>query len=248
MLKVQAIRDEYHSSLDAHIGSRVRACRVMQGLSQRELARALGITYPQLQKYERGANRIAGARFLDLARVLNVPVAYFFAEAPSEGANGLEPPETAAERLAMRRESVDLLRAYYAISGEGRRRCVRDLVGLMARPSQDIRKATEPPAIHGIKASPESTASEAVPSLERHIREAEDRIRRQELRIARVQQRGLDTEHGEILLQCLKESLRILYWVRTTMREARRGAHHGAVAGSSSAEPTITDGGGPDPD
>jgi transcriptional regulator with XRE-family HTH domain len=64
--------------VDKHVGSRVRMRRVMLGMSQEKLGRALGITFQQVQKYEKGTNRIGASRLQHIARVLQVPVAFFF--------------------------------------------------------------------------------------------------------------------------------------------------------------------------
>ena len=66
--------------IDIHVGSRVRLRRNMLGLSQEKLGEAIGLTFQQVQKYERGANRIGASRLLELSRVLDVPVAFFYDE------------------------------------------------------------------------------------------------------------------------------------------------------------------------
>src|SRR5947209_19234508 len=66
--------------VDVHVGSRVRLRRTLLGMSQEKLGDALGLTFQQVQKYERGANRVGASRLYDLARVLAVPVSYFFEE------------------------------------------------------------------------------------------------------------------------------------------------------------------------
>ena len=68
--------------VDVHVGSRVRLRRTLLGLSQEKLGEAVGLTFQQIQKYERGANRIGASRMYDLAHVLDVPVAFFFEEIP----------------------------------------------------------------------------------------------------------------------------------------------------------------------
>src|SRR5436305_2815229 len=69
--------------IDRHVGARVRMRRLMVGLSQSKLAEALDVTFQQVQKYEKGANRIGASRLQQLARVLDVPPSYFFDGAPS---------------------------------------------------------------------------------------------------------------------------------------------------------------------
>ena len=71
-------------SVDIHVGKRLRHQRCVQGVTQGELAEALGIRFQQVQKYESGNNRVSASRLWDIAKVLNVPVSYFF--------EGLDPP------------------------------------------------------------------------------------------------------------------------------------------------------------
>lgn len=72
--------------IDVHVGSRVRLRRTMLGISQEKLGEHLGITFQQIQKYEKGANRIGASRLQEIARVLNTPVAFFFEDAPGTAA------------------------------------------------------------------------------------------------------------------------------------------------------------------
>jgi transcriptional regulator with XRE-family HTH domain len=82
-----------HSTIDAHIGSRLRLRRALLGLSQEKLATMLGITFQQVQKYERGTNRISGSRLYDLALALDTPVSFFFDGIPSgPGTAAASPP------------------------------------------------------------------------------------------------------------------------------------------------------------
>jgi transcriptional regulator with XRE-family HTH domain len=64
--------------VDIHVGLRIRAARLAAGLSQERLGTALGVTFQQIQKYEKGVNRVGAGRLSDIARVLSVPVSYFF--------------------------------------------------------------------------------------------------------------------------------------------------------------------------
>ena len=68
----------FPNPIDVHVGQRVRQRRTLLGMSQEKLAEAIGLTFQQVQKYERGANRVGSSRLFDLARVLDVPIAYFF--------------------------------------------------------------------------------------------------------------------------------------------------------------------------
>lgn len=123
--------------VDVHVGSRVRLRRTLLGLSQEKLAGAVGLTFQQIQKYERGANRIGASRLFQLSRVLDVPVSFFFDDMPPEltgrGAAaqpGLAEPGQARyepDTLA-KRETLELVRAYYRISDPQVRKKVFDLV------------------------------------------------------------------------------------------------------------------------
>ncbi|QAY94992.1 transcriptional regulator [Methylovirgula ligni] len=76
--------------IDRHVGSRVRMRRVLLGMSQEKLGEALGLTFQQIQKYEKGTNRIGASRLQQISRALNVPPAFFFDGAPLHDETGLE--------------------------------------------------------------------------------------------------------------------------------------------------------------
>jgi transcriptional regulator with XRE-family HTH domain len=115
------------------VGSRVRLRRNMLGLSQEKLGEAIGLTFQQVQKYERGANRIGASRLHELSRVLDVPVSFFFDDldpvrAPAIPGGFAEPPTEAFEADPLRRrETVELVEAYYAIEDTAIRRRLLDL-------------------------------------------------------------------------------------------------------------------------
>ena len=83
--------------MDVHVGGRVRMRRMLLGMSQEQLGEQLGLTFPQVQKYEKGVNRIGASRLFEMAKVLGVPVQFFDDEAPF-GATGLVPAVGFAER------------------------------------------------------------------------------------------------------------------------------------------------------
>ena len=119
--------------IDVTIGSRLRLRRLAMGFSQETLGRALGITFQQIQKYERGTNRIFASRLFHLARVLRVPVAYFFQGLSTDG--GAETGTAAAgfseesvSDLLNRNHSLKLIQAYNRISDPGVRRQIYALV------------------------------------------------------------------------------------------------------------------------
>src|SRR6202161_4131792 len=80
-------REGRPSPIDVHVGSRVRLRRTLLGMSQERLGEALGLTFQQVQKYERGVNRVGASRLFDLSRVLDVPISFFFDDMPEQTAN-----------------------------------------------------------------------------------------------------------------------------------------------------------------
>jgi transcriptional regulator with XRE-family HTH domain len=131
------------SPIDVHVGGRLRLRRTLLGMSQEKLGHAIGLTFQQVQKYERGANRIGASRLYDLSRVLDVPVAFFFDEmAPGlvalagngpRAAKGMDEPALVyqAEPM-MKRETLELVRAYFKIADPQLRRRVFDLAKAIA--------------------------------------------------------------------------------------------------------------------
>lgn len=124
--------------IDVHVGSRVRLRRNMLGLSQEKLGEAIGLTFQQVQKYERGANRIGASRLHDLSRVLDVPVAFFFDDmdpvrAPAIPGGFAEPAAEAFDSDPLRkRETIELVSAYYRIEDVMVRRRLFDLAKALA--------------------------------------------------------------------------------------------------------------------
>lgn len=108
--------------IDVHLGRRLRRRRRLLGLTQQELAQACGVRFQQIQKYECAANRMSAARVWQLAEVLEVPVSYFyegFAEARAQArAQGMEE----GGEIFARKETRDLVRAYYQLGERPRRR------------------------------------------------------------------------------------------------------------------------------
>src|ERR1700757_484262 len=75
-------RETRPSPIDVHVGSRIRLRRTLLGMSQERLGESLGLTFQQVQKYERGVNRVGASRLFDLSRVLDVPISFFFDDMP----------------------------------------------------------------------------------------------------------------------------------------------------------------------
>ena len=125
--------------IDIHVGRRLRQRRRLLGLTQEKLARAVNIRFQQIQKYESGANRVSASRLWSLSRALEVSIAYFF-----EGLNGTEPSEehngasvygfaeaAPSEGILDDKETIDLVRYYYGMNEEPRRRLL-DLARALA--------------------------------------------------------------------------------------------------------------------
>ena len=101
------------NAVDTHVGQRIRDKRNERGLSQTEVANALGVTFQQVQKYERGTNRVGASRLFDLSRILSVPVQYFF-----EGLNNqLTPIEKEDDHVTrlMKPDTIELVEAYFKV-------------------------------------------------------------------------------------------------------------------------------------
>lgn len=114
------------NNIDTHLGKRLRRRRRLLGLTQQQLAGACGVRFQQIQKYECGANRISAARLWQLSEALEVPVGYFY-----DGLSEAPPHEAIAEaegngEMFARKETLDLIRAYYQL-GERPRRSLLDL-------------------------------------------------------------------------------------------------------------------------
>lgn len=121
------MRDDGPHPVDMHVGQRLRMRRTLLGMSQEMLAERLGISFQQLQKYEKGSNRLSASRLFELSRMLDVPVSYFFDELPNDGEVSADAP---ADPL-MKRESLELVRAYYDISDPRIRQHLVDLIRLL---------------------------------------------------------------------------------------------------------------------
>jgi len=106
--------------VDVHVGKRIRQRRWMNGTTQQQLAQAVGIKFQQIQKYETGMNRVSASRLWDIANVLGVTVSFFFEgleDAMAQAAKGDVPRDVLTDK-----EALDLLRSYYAIPENQRRR------------------------------------------------------------------------------------------------------------------------------
>jgi transcriptional regulator with XRE-family HTH domain len=135
---------KYHP-VDVHVGKRLRQRRALLGMSQTALGKAVGLTFQQVQKYERGGNRLGASRLFEFARVLSVPVDYFFEDISAvdgrmptrRKGQGIEygPPEGDSDPMA-KRETLELVRAYFKIRNPAVRRSVAQLVKKLGGPKR----------------------------------------------------------------------------------------------------------------
>lgn len=122
--------------IDIHVGGRVRELRILRGMSQSRLAQHCGLSFQQIQKYERAANRIGASRLAQIAAALATTPAYFF--------EGLTPSgQTAEDTGAFRREHLELIRDFDGLGDDLTRKRFRDLVHALATEHQRIRAAAE---------------------------------------------------------------------------------------------------------
>ena len=139
------------SPVDVHVGARIRLRRTLLGMSQERLGDALGLTFQQVQKYERGVNRVGASRLFDLSRILDVPISFFYdnmpgsqAGAPLTGsspvagfAEGQEVYGGASDEVMNKRETLELVRAYYRIADPTVRKRMFELIKSMGAPIAD---------------------------------------------------------------------------------------------------------------
>jgi len=108
--------------VDVHVGKRIRHRRWISGTTQQQLAERVGIKFQQIQKYETGMNRVSASRLWDIAAVLDVPISFFFEGMETEiGAAGGEAGNMPTD-IMTDKEALELLRSYYAIPENQRRR------------------------------------------------------------------------------------------------------------------------------
>jgi transcriptional regulator with XRE-family HTH domain len=121
--------------VDIHVGGRVRLRRSALGLSQDQLGAAIGLSFQQVQKYERGANRIGASRLYEMSKVLHIPISYFFED--FGGLSLAEDNDSSYEPdPVMKRETLELMRAYHQILDSKQRKKILKLVQALAEESQ----------------------------------------------------------------------------------------------------------------
>jgi transcriptional regulator with XRE-family HTH domain len=133
--------------VDVHVGSRVRYRRMIVGMSQEKLGEKMNLTFQQIQKYEKGTNRIGASRLFQLSKILEVPVGYFFEDAfassaPAQASHGLHEPQQEGYLLDFlnSREGLDLNKAFAKIHDPKVRRRVIDLVRALSEEKLDAKE------------------------------------------------------------------------------------------------------------
>lgn len=136
--------------IDVHVGNRIRLRRTLLGLSQEKMASLLGLTFQQVQKYERGMNRVGASRLWDIGKVLDVPIGFFYEDMDQEVANQsprmfsipnntplnfAEDKENIDMDPMNRQETIELVRAYYKIPNRKAAKHLYDLIVAMSKTS-----------------------------------------------------------------------------------------------------------------
>jgi transcriptional regulator with XRE-family HTH domain len=143
--KIDRLPPGVPNPVDVHVGSRVRLRRTLLGLSQEKLGEAVGLTFQQIQKYERGANRIGASRLFEFSRILDVPVSFFFDDMSDRlkvsgaqlAAGMADQPQMPLEPDPLtRRETLELVRAYYRIGDPHVRKRLFELTKSLGSPEE----------------------------------------------------------------------------------------------------------------
>ena len=129
-------RSGEYAYVDEHVGNRIRVQRTLLGMSQEKLGEFLELTFQQIQKYEKGANRVSASRLFQLSMILNVPASYFFDNVPADSASHTrrlsDDGKAVPADMPTSRESLKLIRAYYGISNPALREIVFGLIEALA--------------------------------------------------------------------------------------------------------------------
>ncbi len=129
----KTIAEDGPDPVDVHVGKRLRQRRTLLGMSQEKLAQAFGVSFQQVQKYERGANRISASRLYLLTKILDVPVTYFFEGLPTVTPTQADTEAADTPDRMTSRETLELVRAYYRISDPVVRKRLVDLARALSR-------------------------------------------------------------------------------------------------------------------
>ena len=144
--------------IDVHVGNRIRLRRTLLGLSQEKLASLLGLTFQQVQKYERGVNRVGASRLWDIGKVLEVPISFFYEDMDNDVANQSprmfsipdgNPIELAENNESIdldpmhRQETIELVKAYYKIGNRKAAKHMFDLIVALSKTSYNNEEVDE---------------------------------------------------------------------------------------------------------
>lgn len=128
------------NEIDLHVGKRLRRRRRLMGLTQQSLGKEVGIRFQQIQKYECGANRVSASRLFELSEALKVPVQHFYEGLSEHDPISGTPDESAlAPDILSKKETMDLVRAYYAI-GEESRKHLLDLAKSLEKSARIVKR------------------------------------------------------------------------------------------------------------
>lgn len=162
MVKQKSLRgridDNEPNPVDVHVGKRIRLRRTILHITQQQMAEMLGLTFQQIQKYEKGMNRVGASRLWDISRVLNVPMTFFF-EDMEEGVAQQSPRMLNKDSSAFfveeehqsfdddpmkRAETLELVRAYYKIPNRAIAHNIYNLLVSLSKSSSNLPTAEEP--------------------------------------------------------------------------------------------------------
>jgi transcriptional regulator with XRE-family HTH domain len=115
-------------AVDVHVGRRLREKRILSGFSQDALGREAGVTFQQVQKYERGMNRISAGKLYCFSRILEEPVGFFFAGLPGEA------PRAREDGVPLDRETLEFMRSYFSIEDPSLRKHIKTLLKTLSAP------------------------------------------------------------------------------------------------------------------
>ncbi|AGA64154.1 putative HTH-type transcriptional regulator [Liberibacter crescens BT-1] len=130
------IKKSSPNPIDIYVGSRIRLRRTLLGMSQEKLGESLGITFQQVQKYEKGTNRVGASRLKNISTILNVPVSFFFEDAPSDSPSISSEANYIVDFLSSS-EGLHLNRAFIRIEDHKVRQKVIELVKVLASEDKD---------------------------------------------------------------------------------------------------------------
>ncbi len=130
MPKPKSCRSDQEIDFDVHVGLKLREARTLKNLTQRDLGKLVGVTFQQIQKYENGKNRMGASRLWHISQILELPVSYFFEGLESGKRVDAHDVETAEN---IRRQSLELLRNFYAIEDDQMREAIYQLIKGMAK-------------------------------------------------------------------------------------------------------------------